>query len=154
MPCPSSQGTVAGNDVNRIKVGSCIKVTVTSGVTGHLRVMSRNAQGKVDTIFPNDYSGTAQEGATEGRVQAGRSVVVPGGGDSFFFKVGAPLGPAYVIAIVAAEEVGLPQIAKAHRGLDRTSEELSDELTEIARQINVHPLAGRAVGTRQYEVVE
>jgi V8-like Glu-specific endopeptidase len=155
VPCPSSHGApVAAKDVNRIKVGSCIRVVVTSGVTGHLRVLSRNAQGKVDTIFPNEHSGSGQAGATSGTVQAGRTVTLPGGGDDFYFKVSAPLGPAHVIAIVASEEVGLSQISKAHSGQGRTSEELSDELAEIARQINVHPLAARAVGTRQYEVVE
>jgi secreted trypsin-like serine protease len=155
VPCPNAQTVaVSNNDVNRIKVGSCIRVAVTSGVTGHLRVVSRNAQGKVDTIFPNEHSGSSMEGATEGRVMAGRTLSFPGGGDSFYFKVSAPLGPAHIIAIVASEEVGLAAASKTRPGAGRTSEELSDELTEIARQINVHPLAGRAVGTRQYEVVE
>ena len=154
VACPgTSVATVVSKDVNQIKVGSCIRVIVTSGVTGHLRILGRNAEGKVDTIFPNDLSGSSLMGATEGHVRAGRSMTVPGGGDDFYFKVGAPLGVAHVIAIVASEEVGLPKIAKG-RGLKRTTDELVDELAEIARQISVHPLAARAVGTRQYEVVE
>jgi V8-like Glu-specific endopeptidase len=152
VACPSSPSPV-GMSANEIKAGSCIRVYVTSGVTGHLRVMSRNAQGKVDTIFPNPYTGSGQMGESDGHVREGKTVVLPGIGDNFFFKVSAPLGVAHVIAIVAAEEVGLPKIAKG-RGLERTTGDLVDELAEIARQINVHPLAARAVGTRQYKVVE
>ena len=86
-------------------------------------------------------------------MRAGKTVTIPGGGDDFNFTISAPFGAAHVVAIVASEEVGLPKIAKG-RGLQRTTAELVDELAEIARQINVHPLAARAVGTRQYEVVE
>ena len=86
-------------------------------------------------------------------MREGKTVALPGIGDDFVFKVSAPFGVAHVIAIVASEEVGLPKIAKG-RGVQRTTGELVDELAEIARQINVHPLAARAVGTRQYKVVE
>jgi hypothetical protein len=154
VPCPSTHAaSVVTMGVNHIKAGSCIRVTVTSGVSGHLRVLSLNSQGKVHTIFPNPYSGSGQTGATDGAVQAGRTIAIPGGGDDFYFKVSPPFGSAHVVAIVASEEVGLPKIAKG-LGLERTTEELVDELAEIARQINVHPLSARAVGTRQYEVVE
>ncbi|HEX6000873.1 MAG TPA: trypsin-like serine protease [Hyphomicrobiaceae bacterium] len=139
---------------NRLKVGACIKVVVSSGVTGHLKVLSRNADGRIDTIFPNPHSGSKQLGATDGYVRAGSTIALPGVADNFFYSISAPLGRAYVIAIVAAEEVGLPKIAAAHRGLaSRTAEEVNQELAEIARQINVHPRAARAIGTRQYEVV-
>jgi V8-like Glu-specific endopeptidase len=154
VACPSKySASPVSMNVNEIKAGSCIRVFVTSGVTGHLRVMSLNAQGKVDTIFPNPYVGSSQTGASDGHVREGKTVVLPGIGDDFVFKVSAPFGVAHVIAIVASEEVGLPKIAKG-RGLQRTTGELVDELAEIARQINVHPLAARAVGTRQYKVVE
>jgi hypothetical protein len=152
--CPTSQDAlVTSKDANRIKAGSCIRVIVTSGVTGHLRVLSLSSNGKVDTIFPNNYSGSGQMGATDGLVHAGKTIAIPGGGDDFKFTVAPPYGAAHIVAIVASEEVGLPKIAKG-RGLQRTTEELVDELAEIARQINVHPLAARAVGSRQYEVVE
>jgi hypothetical protein len=154
VPCPGTYGaTVIAKDANFVKADSCIRVIVTSGVTGHLRVLSLNSKGTVETIFPNDFSGSSQLGATDGLVLAGKTVTIPGGGDNFFFKVSPPYGGARVIAIVAAEEVGLDKIAKG-RGLSRTTEEFVDELAAIARQINVHPLAARAVGTRQYEVVE
>jgi hypothetical protein len=159
VPCPrAAAGSTAAKDashkdVNQLKPGSCVRVRVTSGVTGHLRVMSLNSKGEVQTIFPNDYSGSGQVGATDGTIQAGRTVGIPGGGDDFYFDVSPPYGVAHVIAIVASEKIGLPKIA-AGRGVQRTTEELIDELREIARQINVHPLEPRAVGTRQYEVVE
>lgn len=157
IPCPSqspAQISSAGRNANQIKAGSCIRVYVTSGVTGHLRVMSVNAKGKVDTIFPNDFVvSTGQVGATDGHLKAGKTVAIPSPGDDFIFQVSPPYGTAHVVAIVASEEVGLPKIAKG-RGLQRTTPELADELTEIARQVNVHPLAARAVGTRQYQVVE
>jgi V8-like Glu-specific endopeptidase len=155
VPC-ASQGSPfgTGKSANQIKAGACIRVFVTSGVTGHLRVMSINAKGKVDTIFPNEHVvPSGQVGATDGHVKAGKTIALPGIGDSFGFHVSAPYGTAHVVAIVASEEVGLPKIAKG-RGLQRSTEELVDELAEIARQINVHPLAPRAVGTRQYQVVE
>jgi V8-like Glu-specific endopeptidase len=154
VPCPGTQGAaVIAKDANLVGAGSCIRVVVTSGVTGHLRVLSLNSKGMVETIFPNDFSGSSQVGASDGLVLAGKTVTIPGGGDNFFFKVSPPAGAARVIAIVAAEEVGLNKIAKG-RGLSRTTEEFIDELAAITRQINVHPLAARAVGTRQYEVVE
>jgi V8-like Glu-specific endopeptidase len=154
VPCPSTVAAdVVTKDVNQIKAGSCIRIRVTSGVTGHIRVLSLNAKGVVHTVFPNDFSGGEQVGATDGSIQAGRTIGIPGGGDSFYFKVDPPYGKAHVIAIVAGEAVGLPKIAQG-RALQRTTEELVDELAEIDRQITAHPLVPRAVGTRQYEVVE
>jgi hypothetical protein len=156
VACPSEDPTSAAKkstSANEIKAGSCIRVYVTGGVTGHLRILSLNAQEQVHTMFPNPHVGSTQAGATDGHVREGKTVVLPGIGDDFVFKVSAPFGVAHVIAIVAAEEVDLPKIGKG-RGVQRKTGEFVDELAEIARQINVHPLAARAVGTRQYKVVE
>jgi len=154
VPCP---GTVAASaatkDVNQIRPGSCVRVRITSGVTGHIRVFSLNAKGKVHTMFPNAWSGGEQVGATDGSIQAGKTIGIPGGGDSFFFKVDPVYGRAHVIAIVVGPELGLPKIAQG-RALERSTEEFVDELAEISRQITAHPLVPRAVGTRQYEIVE
>ena len=81
--------------------------------------------------------------------------MLPGVADSFAYSISAPLGRAYVVAIVAAEEIGLPQVSASYRSLaSRTADQVNQELAEIARQVNVHPRAPRAVGTRQYEVVD
>jgi secreted trypsin-like serine protease len=137
-----------------IKVGSCIRVHVTSGVSGYLAVFSRNAKGEVDQIFPNQISGGSQAGATPSGVRAGQVVRVPGPADGIDLKVGAPLGQAEVIAVVVAETVGLPEATQPFRGAMRSVERFEDELAAIARRVDAAPSAPRAVGTRQYQVVE
>jgi secreted trypsin-like serine protease len=153
---PKSAGTLGSSATpgNRIKIGTCIRVHVTSGVAGHLGVFSRNADGKVNQLFPNRISGGKQEGATPTRVRAGQVVSIPGPADAIDLKVSAPLGRAEVIAVVVPDEVGLPEATKPYRGPIRSVENFEGELAEIARQIDLVPLAPRAVGTRQYEVVE
>jgi secreted trypsin-like serine protease len=155
VTCPGTAGAdVATQSVNEIKPGSCVRVRVTSGVTGHIRVYSLNSKGKVHTMFPNPWSSGEQVGATDGSIQAGKTIGIPSrGGDNFFFKVDPVYGKAHVIALVVGPEVSLPKIAEG-RALERSTEEFVDELAEISRQITAHPLVPRAVGTRQYEVVE
>ncbi len=137
-----------------IKVGSCVRVQVTSGVSGHLGVFSRNAKGEVDQIYPNRISGSKQAGATRSSVRAGQVVKVPGPADGIDLKVGAPLGRAEIIAVVVAEAVGLPETTQPYRGAMRSVARFEDELAAIAQRVNAVPSARRAVGTRQYEVVE
>lgn len=141
---------------NRVKVGSCIAVQVTSGVTGHLVVFSRNAEGMVQQIFPNKHGGR-QLGETPTRVRTGQSITVPGTLDGFDFRISAPLGRAEVIAIVVPEGVDLSQTTKQFEDM-RSIQNFRDVLADIAvrttRQVNVVPRAPRAVGTRQYEVVQ
>jgi secreted trypsin-like serine protease len=139
---------------NRVKVGSCIRVHVTSGVSGHLAVFSRNAVGKVDQLFPNRLSGGKQEGAAPTRVLAGHVVSIPGPGDAFELKVSPPLGRAEIIAVVVPDAVGFPAATTPYKGAMRSVENFEGELAEIARQVNVVPTAPRAVGTRQYEVAQ
>jgi secreted trypsin-like serine protease len=139
---------------NRVKVGSCIRVHVTSGVTGHLGVFSRNAVGKVDQLFPNRLSGGKQEGAAPTRIRAGHVVTIPGPGDAFQLKIDPPYGRAEIIAVVVPDAVGLPAATKQYKGAMRAVENFDAELAEIARQVSVVPTAPRAVGTRQYEVVQ
>lgn len=152
VPCPGAGTAAATASANRIKVGSCIKVDVTSGVTGHLEVYSRNANGKVDPIFPNRYYGSGQEGASTGRVRAGRTVTLPGPGDTFFYNVSAPLGRAEVVAVVLSEQ--LASAWKSGRGAIQNEQDLDNALAGLARQINVQPKARRAIGTRQYEIIQ
>jgi hypothetical protein len=146
----------AGPAANRIRVGSCIRVDVTSGVTGYLGVFSRNANGKVGQLFPNHISGSSQVGATPSSVRAGRTVTIPGPGDGFDFVVSAPLGRAEIVAVVVPDDVGLPETTKPYRGLMRSVDDFDGELAAVVRQVEVkaHPTAARAVGTRQYDVVE
>jgi secreted trypsin-like serine protease len=138
---------------NRVKVGSCIRVHVTSGVTGQLAVFSRNALGKVDQLFPNQLSGK-QEGAAPTRVLAGYVVSIPGPGDAFELKVSPPFGRAEIIAVVVPDAVGLPAATTLYKGAMRSVENFEGELAELARQVSVVPTAPRAVGTRQYEVAQ
>lgn len=141
---------------NRIRVGECIEVRVTSGISGHLAVFSRNAQGKVQLIFPNPWGGGRQEGAAPTTVSAGQIVTIPGPADGVRFPIGAPLGWAEIIAVVVPEGVGLAELAKRYTNL-RPIEDFEAELAAIAertaRQLNTVPRARRAVGTRRYEVV-
>jgi secreted trypsin-like serine protease len=131
--------------VNRVKVGTCVRIRVTSGVSGHLGVFSVNAQGRVDQLFPNTWSGGKQQGAAPTKVRAGEVVTIPGPSDPVTFPISEPLGRAEILAVVVPDAVPA-------RGLTR-SEELQEELAAISRQVNVKAGAPRAVGTRQYEVV-
>jgi hypothetical protein len=151
---PFKGGTAAKAATNRVKAGSCITFHVTSGVTGHLGVFSRNALGKVDQVFPNRWGGGGQAGAAPTRVRAGQVVTIPGPGDAVQFPVSAPFGRAEVIAVVVPDAVGLPAATQPYKGALRSVESFEGELADIVRQVNVVPTAPRAVGTRQYEVVE
>jgi hypothetical protein len=141
---------------SRIRVGACIEVHVTSGVSGHLAVFSRNAQGKVQLIFPNPWRGGKQAGAAPTKVSAGQIVTIPGPADGVRFPVGMPLGWAEIIAVVVPDGAGLAELAKRFMNL-RPVENFETELAAIAqrttRQLNAVPQARRAVGTRRYEVV-
>ena len=50
VACPGTQGSVLSKDANSVRAGSCIRVFVTSGVTGHLRSHEpqRAGQGRYD----------------------------------------------------------------------------------------------------------
>jgi len=136
---------------NRIKVGSCITVQVTSGVTGHLGVFGINAKGTPGQIFPNVYSGR-QVGQAPTKVLAGQVIKVPGPADAPF-QISAPLGRNELIAIVVPEGVKLDEITKRFEGM-RSIENFENMLDAIARQVNVVPTGPRAVGSRQFDVVE
>jgi hypothetical protein len=129
-------------------------VQVTSGVSGLLGVFSRNARGDVDQIFPNQISGSNQAGATPSSVRAGQVVMVPGPADGIDLKVSTPLGPAEIVAVVVAAAIGLPETTRPYRGAMRSVASFKDELAAVAQRVNAVPSARRAVGTRQYEVVE
>jgi hypothetical protein len=147
-----------GTSVNRVKVGSCITVHVTSGAKGKIAVFNTNAVGKTFQMFPNKYSGGKQAGQSPTAVRAGQTVTIPGPADGFEFGIKGPLGRNEIIAIVVPEGVDLEQVTKQYEGMTRSIDDFKGELAGIARmttrEVDVRPRAPRAVGTRQFLVVQ
>jgi trypsin/uncharacterized protein DUF4384 len=149
---PEAHGTAA----NRVKIGSCMTVMVTSGATGHLAVFNRDyTTRQTRQIFPNKYQ-SRQVGEVPTSVRAGQVVRIPGDMDGFNFRIGGPVGRNEIVAIVVPEGANLgetTQWLQDMRAVDEF-ESLLDGVAERTRGVEVEPRAPRAVGTRQYEVVE
>jgi hypothetical protein len=154
-PC---DGVSHGAAANRVKVGTCITVEVTSGIKGKLAIFNTNAEGRTVQIFPNKWSASRQVGASPTAVRAGDTVSIPGPGDGFEFAIKPPLGRNQIIAVVVPEGVNLDAFAKVDGNGMRSVDNLDDTLAGIAsatsRQVEVRPRAHRAVGTRQFLVVQ
>jgi hypothetical protein len=151
---PPPDASAAGA-FNRIKIGSCITVLVTSGATGDLAVFNRDATGETRQIFPNKYSGR-QVGQTPTSVHAGQVVRIPGDADGFNFRIAGPVGRNEIIAIVVPHGAGLVETTRQYDSM-RAIDNFEDVLAGIAvrtRRVEIDPRAPRAVGTRQFEVVE
>jgi secreted trypsin-like serine protease len=145
-----------GAAANRIKIGSCITVVVTSGATGHLAVFNHdNTTRETRQIFPNKYR-TKQEGETPTRVRAGQVVRIPADLDGFNFKVTGPAGRNELIAIVVPEGANLGETTRQLEDMRPVAnfDDLLDGIAGRTRGVAVNPRAPRAVGTRQYDVVE
>jgi hypothetical protein len=152
-PC---DGISYGEASYRAKVGSCITVEVTSGIKGKIAIYNVDAEGKTRLIFPNPLSRSTQAGASPTSIRAGETVLLPGPGDNFQFKIKAPAGRNEIIAIVVPEAVDLSKATRQDTG-PRSMETFDNELAEIAkatRGVEVSPRAPRAVGTRQFLVVQ
>lgn len=154
LAAPQPAAAAPPETPGRFKVGTCVRVRATSSFNGHLVVFSRNAGGEVVQLFPNRVSGGKPDGALPTRVQARQVVAVPGPADDFDLKVTGPLGRAELIAVVVPDAVDLPATVKPYRGPLRSVVDFERELADIARDLAGVPLAPRAVGTRQYDVVE
>jgi hypothetical protein len=141
---------------NRVRIGACIAVLVTSGATGDLAVFNRDAAGETRQIFPNRLSGGGQVGQAPTRVRAGQVVRIPGDADGFDFRVSGPAGPNEIIAIVAPPGAGLGETARRFEGMHTIDgfEDVLDGIAARTRRIEIDPRAPRAVGTRWFEVVE
>jgi secreted trypsin-like serine protease len=148
----------ASGAANKVKVGSCLTVQVTSGAGGHLAVFNRDAEGVTRQIFPNQRSRGTLPGQAKTRVRAGQVVTIPGPADGFQFEIRneAPRGRNEVIAIVVPEGADLPEITKQFedmRAIDRFDEVLG-RIAAKTRRIDVTPRTSRAVGTRQFDIVD
>jgi hypothetical protein len=141
---------------SRVKIGSCITVLVTSGATGHLAVFNRDHTTKqTRQIFPNKYR-SRQDGETPTTVRAGQVVRIPGDLDGFNFRIAGPAGRNEIIAIVVPESANLGETTRPledMRPLDNF-ENLLDGIAKRTRGVEVDSRAPRAVGTRQYDVIE
>jgi secreted trypsin-like serine protease len=143
---------------NRVKVGSCLTLQVTSGATGHLVVFNRDARDDTSLIFPNKWSKGALPGQAKTRVRAGQVVTIPGAADSFELQIRkeSPRGRNEIIAIVVPEGADLSEIVKPYDDM-RAIDSFDDVLGRIAaktRRIEVTPRTPRAVGSRQYDIVD
>jgi hypothetical protein len=89
-------------------------------------------------------------------VRAGQVVRIPGDADGFNFRIAGPVGRNEIIAIVVPPAVDLAETARQFDSM-RAIDNFESVLAGIAvrtRRIEIDPRAPRAVGTRQYEVVE
>jgi len=145
-----------GAAASRVKIGSCITVAVTSGSTGHLAVFNRDhTTGETRQIFPNKHQ-SRQAGETPTSVRAGQVVRIPGDLDGFNFRISGPVGRNEILAIVVPEGANLGETTRGledMRAVD-SFEDLLDGVAERTRGVEVDPRAPRAVGTRQYDVVD
>ncbi len=160
--CEGTSALVLKSDAaaaaNKVKVGSCLIVQVTSGATGHLVVFNRDAKGDTRQIFPNKWSSGTLSGQAKTRVRAGQVVTVPGPADGFQFEIRkeSPRGRNEIIAIVVPEGADLPEITKQFEDM-RAIDHFDDVLGRIAaktRRIEVTPRTPRAVGSRQFDIVD
>jgi len=154
-PVLKAEASVAAN---RVKVGSCLIVQVTSGATGHLVVFNRDAEGVPRQIFPNRWSSARLPGQAKARVRAGQVVTIPGPADGFEFQIRkeSPRGRNEVIAIVVPEGADLTEITRQFEDM-RAIDNFDDVLGRIAaktRRIEVTPRTPRAVGSRQFDIVD
>jgi hypothetical protein len=148
-------GAFAAGAANRVRIGSCITLLVTSGATGDLAVFNRDATGATRQIFPNKYSGR-QVGQTPTSVRAGQVVRIPGDADGFDFRIAGPVGRNEIIAIVVPHGAELVETTRRYDSM-RAIDNFEDVLAGIAvrtRRVEIDPRAPRAVGTREFEVVE
>jgi secreted trypsin-like serine protease len=139
-----------------VKIGSCITVLVTSGATGYLAVFNRDhTTRETRQIFPNKYQ-SRQAGETPTRVRAGQVVRIPGDLDGFNFRIAGPAGRNEIVAIVVPEGANLGETTRHLEDMRPIGnfEGLLDGIAERTRGVKVDPRAPRAVGTREYEVVE
>jgi hypothetical protein len=149
------RGGLAGGAASRVRIGSCITVLITSGATGDLAVFNRDAAGETRQIFPNKYSGW-QVGQAPTSVRAGQVVRIPGDAEGFDFRIAGPVGRNEIIAIVAPHGADLFEATRPYESM-RAIDNFEDVLAGIAvrtRRIEIDPRAPRAVGTREFEVVE
>ncbi|HEY1245712.1 MAG TPA: trypsin-like serine protease [Hyphomicrobiaceae bacterium] len=152
---PPAGSSASGDAANRVRIGACITVLVTSGASGDLAVFNRDATGETRQIFPNKYSGR-QVGQTPTGVRAGQVVRIPGDADGFNFRIAGPVGRNEIIAIVVPHGADLVETTRQYDSM-RAIDNFEDVLAGIAertRRVEIDPRAPRAVGTRQFEVVE
>jgi hypothetical protein len=149
---PDTPGAAA----NRVRIGSCITLLVTSGASGHLAVFNRDHTTKeTRQIFPNKYR-SRQVGETPTSVRAGQVVRIPGDLDGFNFRIAGPAGRNEIVAIVVPEGANLGETTRRFEDMRPLGnfDDLLSGIAERTRGVEVDPRAPRAVGTRQYDVVE
>jgi hypothetical protein len=83
-------------------------------------------------------------------------VRIPGDMDGFNFRIAGPAGRNEIIAIVVPEGASLGEATRQFQNMRPIEdfEGLLDGIAGRARRVEVDPRAPRAVGTRQYEVVD
>jgi len=91
-------------------------------------------------------------------VRAGQVVTIPGPADGFEFQIRkeSPRGRNEVIAIVVPEGADLTEITRQFEDM-RAIDNFDDVLGRIAaktRRIEVTPRTPRAVGSRQFDIVD
>jgi secreted trypsin-like serine protease len=159
--CRGGTGPDVPVAANNVKGGLCLTVQVTSGATGHLVILNRDAEGALQRIFPNPHSRSALTGQAPTSVRAGQVITVPDiqdglSGFQFEIKKDVPRGRNEVIAVIVPDAAGLADILKEFapgRGIDG-SDDLLGRIAEKTRKITVTPVTPRAVGTRQFDIVD
>src|SRR5262245_29840813 len=136
---PSSTPIPNADPAIHIEVGSCIAVQVASGITGHLAVFGRNAEGRIRQIFPNEYHGGSfglVDTSPTRRVQVGEVITIPEPGAGFELSIRAPLGRNEIIAVIVPERMDLEKIAEELEGT-RSVDKFEDLLASLAKKAGV-----------------
>lgn len=92
--------------------GENLRVYATVNQDAHLRLYHVDVKGQTQLIWPNRFGGG------DGRLKAGASVAIPGPGDPFDFRLGAPYGTEFIKAVASTEPFPLAEADFKDLGTD------------------------------------
>jgi hypothetical protein len=146
---------------SEVRVGELVTVRITSSVPGRLLVFNESFDGPSYQLFPNQFSGRNQNGQPRDAIGAGRRITIPGPTDEFALRIRPPLGKNRLVAVVMPTAVDVGDLLKVNEGMQpiRDLTGLLRTLAEretAARNLGLEPAApkNRAIGTREYEIVQ
>jgi hypothetical protein len=96
LPAAGPFGVQLEANKYRFEDGELLEVAVQSERDGYLYVFDIDAARKVTQLYPNRFQ-------PENRIAANALRTIPGKGDRYQFRAGAPFGPSTIVAIVTTQ---------------------------------------------------
>ncbi len=142
---PVGIGGVLGiaTDKARYVKGDLMTVTLRSSQDGFVRLFHQDATGTIKMIFPN-------AGQPNNFVRANQAVTLPGPGDKFRFRMGAPFGHEFIVAVTSPVQFADADSVKfegkqlftditgardLHNAIRRGTKGLEVEITDEAKEV-------------------